>query len=695
MYHETKEQKTMIEATEGYIRCGAVPGSGKTFCITYRIAYLIQELYVDPASIVALTFTNKAASSMCKRLKQIIGDEATCFTGTFHGYCNKILKEEIYRLSYPKTFTILDKKDQINLIREIAEEQSISLKDHTAKAFLDYTMYQKLTDNYVSIITGTDKNPLLELVASATTNEEKVFYHYLKKQWNNYALDFEDIMNFTLYILQNYKDALDVWQNRCQYILCDEYQDINMRQGLLLALLSGRFGNLTVVGDDDQCIYGWRGSKVDYMLLFSKDYPKAKDYYLSENFRSTPEIIATANSLIAHNQNRLEKKMFTNNPSGSKPVYHNLPTEKNEAEWIADTILSSVKQNKTFNDHTVLVRASSQTRALEEVFIRKKVPYRILSGAQFYETEEIKTALSYLRIIYAMSDLDFSWTIQHPRRGFGKKSIEKLQLYAEEKGISLFEALGEQITSGTEKRQHIIDYYNGIVNLNKSYTNYSCKDILNLALDLGYRAELTQDIDQTKLNNVTELIATITELETEHGEQYPLEELLAHFSLFTAQDDDTKKDVVRIMTIHTAKGLEFDTVFINGLVDGQFPSSRLRNEDELEEERRLLYVAITRAKNKLYLSSYDVKNSCFFMKQSSFLGDIDINTLECIHGSTINTSSKTLPMLPKNIHKIGDIVNHKVFGTGKVLNLDTISQTYDIEFAIGTRRIQFRFFEQN
>lgn len=221
------------------------------------------------------------------------------------------------------------------------------------------------------------------------------------------------------------------------------------------------------------------------------------------------------------------------------------------------------------------------------------------------------------------------------------------------------------------------------------------EDILNCALDLGYRAELTQDVDQTKLDNLAELMATIAALETEYGEQYPLEELLAHFALFTAQDDDTENDVVRIMTIHTAKGLEFDTVFVSGLVDGQFPSSRLVNEDEFEEERRLFYVAITRAKSRLFLSSYDVKNGCFFTRQSSFLSDIDTNTLECIHGSTIKGYTTSLPMLPKTAYKIGDVVNHKVFGEGKILNLDTIHQTYDIEFPIGIRRIQFRFFKES
>ena len=641
-YNATKEQEEIIMATEGYVRCGAVPGAGKTFCITHRMAYLITELYIDPSSIVALTCTNTAASSMTRRLKKMIGDEATCFTGTFHGFCNKILKEEIYRLSYPKTFTILDKKDQIDLIREIAEELQLSLKDFTAKHYMEEIGKFKLSDTYISYMAGPDKAPLLAKIAETTNHIELVYYHYLLKQRDNFVLDFDDIINFAIYILLHYPEALETWQEKCQYILCDEYQDVNDKQEHLLKLLSGKYQNLTVVGDDDQCIYGWRGSKVDYMVGFDKEYPDVRDFYLSENFRSTPEVIAVANSLIAANQHRLVKKMFTNNPTGKKPVYNHLKTESEEALWIADTIRTAVNEGRTYSDHAILVRASSQTRALEEAFIRRKEPYKILNGAQFYSSEEIKTVLAYLRMIYSMNDLDFAWTIQRPRKGFGKKSVATLKNYASERGLTLMEALGEQIREGQIRKPALVEYYKRVMELHETYQNYSSKDLTNLVLDIGYREELQNDVDQTKLDNVSEFLTTVAALEEENKEQIPLEDLLAHFALFSQQDDDTDKDVVRVMTIHTAKGLEFDTVFVNGMVEGQFPSKRLRNEDEFEEERRLFYVAVTRAKKRLYISSYESKGGMFFASQSSFLSDIDIQLLDCINNSKITINHSIL-----------------------------------------------------
>lgn len=690
----TQEQMNIIRDTEGYQRVCAVPGSGKTFTIIRRMAYLVTRLYVDPSSIHAITFTNKAARQMTTRLKKLIGDEADCFTGTFHGKCNEILKEEIHKLSYPRTFTILDKEKQIDLIRLVAEEQKISLKDNTARYYMDKIAEKKLDINYVSrYMAGADKTELLADIAAAAGDGDRMYLNYLLKQRDNYALDFNDLMMFALHLLLTDSDVLHRWQDRCQYILCDEYQDVNMQQDLLLELLSGKFHNLTVVGDDDQCIYGWRGSKVDYIVNFQQKYPGAKDFYLSENFRSTPEIVDAANSLIASNQNRVCKKMVTNNPHGTKPVYINTKREKDEALWIADTILGAVASGKKYSDHSVLVRASGQSRALEEAFVQKGIPYKILSGAAFYGSEEIKTVLAYLRMVYSLNDLDFEWTIKRPRRGYGKKSLEQLREYAAQRGMTLMEALGDQIQSGLVKKREVIDYYNDIMKLHREHPRYSSREIAKQALDFGYRSELMQDVDQRRIDNVTELLVNIGSLEEENGVDLSLEELLAHFALFSGQDDDSDRDVVRIMTIHTAKGLEFDTVFVNGLVEGQFPSKRLKNQDELEEERRLFYVAVTRAVHKLYLSSYEWKADFFAAHQSSFLQDIDVNCLDCINGSRISGSYRTPEMLPKAVFQAGDRVSLNEFGPGTVVRADEGSQTYDImfdRFSGAVRRIQFR-----
>ncbi|MBQ8598211.1 MAG: UvrD-helicase domain-containing protein [Lachnospiraceae bacterium] len=685
----TIEQQQIIETTEGNIRVRAVPGSGKTYVLTNRIAYLIKELYVEPSSIVAMTFTNKAASEMKRRLKAMVGDMATCFAGTFHGFCNLILKEEIHRVSYPKTFVILDKRAQLDLIREVSEENQVSLKELTAKHMMEKIVQRKQQPEYLRYVIGTDKSLLERKMKEAVKEEDIVYFHYLRKQRDNYALDFEDMIQFTLHILQKDEEALEKWQRRCQYVLCDEYQDVNANQDLLLTLLSGRYHNLTVVGDDDQCIYGWRGSEVDYMVNFDKEHEDTIDFSLSENFRSTPEIIAVANSLIEKNRNRLTKQMFTNNASGRKPLYYVAATEDGEAEFIADTILKAGTER--YFGYAVLVRASSQTRALEEAFIKKKVPYKILSGAQFYSSEEIRTVLSYLRLIYALGDMDFIWAIQHPRRGFGKKSVEELKRYAQARGIPLMEALGEQIASGAVTRKAVITFYEGIRRLHEVHQQYSARDLAGMVLDMGYREELENDVDQSKLDNVTELLITISNLEEENVERIPLEDLLAHFALFSAQDDDTASNVVKVMTIHTAKGLEFPVVFVPGMAEGQFPSRKLRNSEELEEERRLFYVAITRAMKELYICSYHCKVPGFPVSPSGFVGDIDYRLME--FSGVKNVSGTATPDMPeKTGFAEGDRVEHPVFGVGTIIGVDMLLQSYEIDFdnLKGTRQIVFR-----
>ena len=688
----TKEQTEAITQTEGNIRVASVPGSGKTFVLTYRIAYLITELFVEPSSIVALTFTNKAASQMKHRLRNIVGDNANCFTGTFHGYCNMFLKEEIHRLTFPKTFTILDKKAELEMIKDVADDMGISLKDNTAKKIMSDIDITKKDMSYVELMAGVDKTELKRRASSEKNADKKVFYNYLKRQCDNYALDFEDLINFTLYILNRNEDVRIRWQEKCQYVLCDEYQDVNMKQDMLLHILSGLYQNLFVVGDDDQNIYTWRGSDPEYMINFDKTHENVQDYSLTENFRSTPQIVNVAKSLISANQNRLEKQMISNRPDGHKPVFNAPDTEKNESLWIADTILDNVAKNMKYSDHTILVRAASQTRSIEEAFIKRKVPYKILSGAKFYESEEIRTVLSYMRMVYSLTDMDLMYTISRPRRGFGKKSVEKLKNAAAQNNCSLFKALGKQIEDGDITQKNVIEYYNAISELHDTYVAYTCTDIVNKCLDMGYRQALEQDIDQTRLDNVSELIRTITALEEDNQEKVELADLLSHFALFSAQDEDGEYNVVKVMTIHTAKGLEFDTVFVPGLVEGQFPSSRLRNEDEYEEERRLLYVAMTRAKNMLYLSTYRKKDGRFAARPSAFLSDIDTNLLDCINNSRVLIRGVTEQMLPKAVFEVGDKVRHKVFGIGEIVKVDKVTQTYEIQFENirGTRRLMFR-----
>ena len=621
----TKEQIDTMTDTEGNIRVSSVPGSGKTFVLTYRIAYLITEMFVEPSSIVALTFTNKAAH----RLRDIVGDNANCFTGTFHGYCNMFLKEEIHRMSFPKTFTILDKKAELDMIKNVAEDMGISLKDNTAKKIMSDIDMSKQDMSYVELMSGIDKTELKRKASNEKNVDRKVFYNYLKRQCDNYALDFEDLINFTLYILEKNEDVRIRWQEKCQYVLCDEYQDVNMKQDMLLGILSGLYQNLFVVGDDDQNIYTWRGSDPAYMINFDKTHEDVKDYYLTENFRSIPQIVNVAKSLISANQNRLQKEMISKRPDGNKPVFNAPETEEKESVWIADTILDNIARNMKYRDHTVLVRAASQTRSLEEAFVKRKIPYKILSGAKFYESEEIRTVLSYMRMVYSLTDMDLLYTISRPRRGFGKKSVEKLKNMAAENECSLFQALGKMIEEGEIIQKNVIAYYDALMELHAAYEEYSCTDIVNKCLDMGYREALEQDIDQTRLDNVSELIRTITAIEDDNQEKVELADLLSHFALFSAQDEDGEYNVVKVMTIHTSKGLEFDTVFV---------------------------------------------------------------PVDCINNSRILIKGETEQMLPKLKFDVGDIVRHKVFGVGEIIKIDNITQTYEIQFRNirGTRRIMFR-----
>ena len=688
----TKQQIEIIQTTEGNQRCAAVPGSGKTFVLTRRISYLITELFIEPASIIGLTFTNKAAASMKRRLKTLIGEEANCFMGTFHGFCNTLLKEDIHKLSWPKAFTILDKADQIDLIREVADECNLSLKDITAADYMGKIECFKLTPDYVTYMTGEEKEKLMSVLSFPLPDEKRMIYTYLLKQRDNYVLDFNDLIHFTNHILQKYPDILEKWQNRCQYVLCDEYQDVNGAQELLLSLISGKYQNLFVVGDDDQNIYGWRGSKSDYMIHFDEKYENTTLFSLTENFRSTPEIINVANSLISANQNRIAKTMFTNNASGPKPLYNEAESEKQEALWIVNRIIENTKKGHDFQDHAILVRASSQTRALEETFIEKKVPYKILSGARFYSSEEIKTTLSYLRMIYSLSDIDFTYTINRPKRKFGKKSLNDLKSEAKRRNATLFRTLGELITEGKIQKAPIIHYYEKILTLHESYSQYTAKQLVGLALDIGYRKELQEDINQSKLDNVTELIQHIGHMEEENQDALSLEELLSHFALFSGQDDIDEENVIKVMTIHSAKGLEFPVVFLNGLVEGQFPSKRLRNSDEREEERRLFYVGITRAMEELYISSYKNKSADYPCTQSDFLGDIRPDLLDYVGESFIHLTNTFTETLPKTSFTVGTKVLHNVFGEGIILNVDEARQIYEVDFEKikGTRRVQFR-----
>ena len=695
----TVSQANAVNTINSNLQIVACAGSGKTTTMVARILNLLKQPSVNPENIVAVTYSKKAAVSLKQKIYKEYEKEnkslkglANMYIGTIHGYCYFLLQN--YSDNY-KNYELLEEVQTRLFMKRFRKEIGIyDVKYHCKKGEPYSLVYPNMSNSKFQEAISAYKTFLDIAREYGVEKLDGLLQTYVKKYEqcldDKKKFDYTSIMIKTLRLAE--KGCFDNYIiSTVKHLIVDEYQDVNKNQEYLLYLLSGKYHNLTVVGDDDQCIYGWRGSDVEYMVHFNERYENVVDYSLSRNFRSTPEIVAAANSLIEKNQNRLEKQMYTKNPHGAKPVYNCLPYEKDEAVWIAEQIDAAVSTGKKYADHTVLVRAASQTRALEEAFLAKKIPYKILNGARFYDSEEIRTVLAYLRMVYAPNDLDFLWTIKRPRKGFGKKSIEDLKKYAAEHEIGLFQALGEQIEQGIVKKEVIDTYYKNISELHKEYDKYSCKELVNRVLDFGYREELEQDVEQRRLDNVTELITAIAAMEAENQDKLSLEELLAHFALFTAQDDDDEKNVVKVMTIHTAKGLEFDIVFICGLVDGQFPSRRLRNEDELEEERRLFYVAVTRAKTRLYLSSYAAKSEGFPVRPSAFIQDIDYNLLECV-GNVVQNGQTTPQMLPKKTFDVGDKVEHKIFGVGTIVDINLSTQSYEIDFEklTGTRKIMFR-----
>lgn len=685
----TIQQQNIIDATEGYVRVAAVPGSGKTYCLTHRIAHLIQDLYISPDSIVALTFTRKAATSMRKKLRNIIGDAGSCFMGTFHHYCCTILKEEIQHLGYPKEFKSLTGNDQKKFIRDILKEMNLSARDYRTKDMLDMISQNKVGGGYVKLFETEPATFILEKYLNDAQRRhavyEEIYYRYLLKQFSVHGLDYDDLIHFTIHIFSNHVDVLDKWQDKCEYVLVDEYQDVSQAQAKLADMLSNKYGNLFIIGDDDQLIYSWRGSKPEYLIGFDTTHYNTQSFTLDNNFRSTPEIIGVANELIQCNQERIPKRMTTANSSGIKPVYNCARTAKDEAKWICEMIQKAVETGIDYKEHTILIRSSLQSREIEQQLRLHSIPYKAYAGVAFFESEEVSTVLNYLSMILHMDDLSFENTIQMPKRGFGKTSMEKVRKYSEDNQMPMFFALMTMIQNGEIKNKEVFDYCKNIYTMHKQYQNYTCTQLANIVLDWGYRELLDGDPDQEKKDRVTQLLQMIYELEKEEDNAIPLSDMLQYFSLFTSGDDDTEDNKVKIMTIHASKGLEFDTVFIPGLVEGLIPSSKATTKRAMEEERRICYVAVTRAENKLYLSSYQYQyeKSNVPSMSSRFveeMGEVNLDIIQKPVGRmAINAMNNVLPKKTAQF-VVAQRISITNWGTGTIVEVDEINQKYKIVF---------------
>ncbi|MGP4075414.1 ATP-dependent helicase [Halobacillus sp. K22] len=689
-----ESQQEAVVSTEGFIRVIAGAGSGKTRALTHRYAFIVNELGVDPSNILSVTFTNKAAHEMRRRVKKLIGGEQdTGFITTYHGFCVRVLREDIHRLFYPKNFIILDVEDQKILLREIFEDMDLKMNDKTFKRLLDKIGILKGNTHYVQQMILRGEMPSVE---DAGDMDSQIIQRYLKKQKRVYGLDFDDLLNFVFVLFDQYQEVLEKWQDRLFYIQVDEFQDSSLKQFELVKKLSARHGNLFAVGDPDQTIYEWRGADPKYMVDFEKYFPETQTIFLKQNYRSTPEILSLGNALIQNNYFRVDKDMETDNPPGVKVVHYHGKNEVDEAKWVVNRIKEIVEARQaSYSDVAVLYRANYLSRSIEQELISANIEYTIFGGFKFFDRLEIKDALAHLRMTAAADDLSFSRIVNVPKRQIGKKRMHFLRERAEAENLSLYETLKKYRDHDRFKRTGAHSFIEAIEYLKKRKEELKVSELLQEALQrTGYEAYRREDGDQERLDNLTELLHSIVQYEQTLGEDINLEEYLQMISLYTDDDRDDQLDSVKLMTIHTAKGLEFPYVFVVGMTESVLPNVRAlreRKERALEEERRLAYVAVTRAEKELYLTeSEGFQNGGQKKYPSRFIFEVEDDLYERIGEldealieeakEYIRATHHSKEEAPANFYEKGARVKHPVFGEGDIVDIDEKKNTYRVFF---------------
>ena len=729
-------QREAVTSTEGRIRVIAGAGTGKTKALTYRYAYIVNELGIDPANILCLTFTNKAAQEMRNRIASFVhSGDYNDFVCTIDGFCVKMLRRDIYRLGFPKDFRILDEEDSKAVAKACMDELGIKRTEKTVKDFLAGISTAKVLNDYIDtyMLPGSCP-PAAAAGAGAADNAASpaaptpasCMAAYTRRQMKDYALDFDDIENFAIYLLENFPEVKDYWQGQLNYIMVDEAQDCNADNWEIIEKLAARHHNLFVVGDPDQCIYEWRGARPSRFVDFASD----KDIVLDENYRSTPNILDIANCVISNNINRIPKTLFTLAADGLKVVHYHGKTEKEEAEWIVGQIKRLVEEGGKLSAIAILYRSSYLSGVLEQELLAEHIPYAIWGGTRFYERKEIKDALSYLRLVADENDdLAFRRVINVPARGLGKKFLADLEDSGEP---SLMQALRNYCSSGRSGRNAAgASAFLEIIDSARSVAGESgISDFMNFLLDKsGLKKLYREDQDEDRLENIDELVKSMRFYEESHeGLEISLSDYLQDIALYSNADYRKESDTVKMMTIHQAKGLEFPHVFITGLSEGIFPSMRTIREYKKngeEEERRLMYVAVTRAEKGLYLTESEGYNQSTRMNKypSRFLAEIK-RTLLVSEGHAVPESlwkgtKNLIHILDEENYgtaagfisektgdadefagerdeyaspfRIGDIVSHKVFGYGEILSASKDWSSFNVRFRDGSER-QIRAF---
>lgn len=708
------QQQEAVKHTEGPVLIMAGAGSGKTRVLTHRIAYLLAEKGVHPRNILAITFTNKAAREMKERVAAILGGAAEeMWISTFHSMCVRILRREIDQIGINRNFTILDTTDQLSVIKGILKDLNIDAKRYDPHGILqtissaknelkDAEQYaKKAADFYEKIVA-------------------QVYEEYEKRLVKNHSLDFDDLIMKTVQLFKRLPEVLQFYQNKFQYIHVDEYQDTNKAQYVLVNMLASRFKNLCVVGDSDQSIYAWRGADITNILSFENDYPDAKVILLEQNYRSTKRILKAANSVIENNINRKPKKLWTDNEEGKKIGYYRADSEQEEAMFVAGKIKDLVqKEKRKYGDFAILYRTNAQSRVMEEVLIKANIPYTIVGGIKFYERKEIKDLLAYLRLIANPNDdLSLERVINVPKRGIGATSLEKITQFAVEHGISLYDALDQVELIGLSARatKAAREFHELIENFIKMSEYLTLTELAEQVMEkTGYKrmlqAENTLEA-QSRLENLEEFLSVTQNFENTSDDR-SLVAFLTDLALITDIDnldeEEESRDQVILMTLHSAKGLEFPVVFIIGMEEGIFPHNRsLTETNEMEEERRLAYVGITRAEEELYLTNARIRTLYGRMNvnpPSRFINEIPEDVLDYLHeaenaptprGGTVRRGPVVRPQLNEGVNwRPGDKANHKKWGTGTVVSVRGEGEDVELDIAfpkpVGIKRLLAKF----
>ena len=688
-------QEEAVTSTEGFIRVIAGAGSGKTRALSQRFAYLVNEIGILPGNILCVTFTKKSANERRQRIHHLTGDNDTGYICTFHSFCVSILQEDSNAVQYPKSFLVLDNSDIDAMLKIIYEERNLTLRNMTfskARDMIEIRKISKEPEYYLDMITMS-LDTLRQKYEEAVNPSDIIFYGYLYQEKKCFGLDYNDLIKFSLYIFQEEEEIRLKWQRRLEYIMIDEFQDIDDLQYRLMEVLCNHHKNLFIVGDPDQTIYTWRGANVKYLLDFDKEFPHVKTIMMMQNYRSTPQILSAANSLIEKNQSRIKKELLPTLPGGLPVLCHHADHSRAEALFIAVKIQELHEKGTPYRDMTILYRAHYITRTIEEIFLKEKIPYTIYSGVQFFGRMEIKDALSYLRMIAYKDDLSFLRIANVPKRNIGQRRLAFLQEYAAAKNCTLYDALIKNIENDIFKGTKAASFVALIESFAADYAERPISEVLSAILnESGYERMLRTEGSQERLDNLAELKQSVYEYETSCGEESTLEHYLTHIALFTNSDAEDRSDKVKLMTVHTAKGLEFPYVFLCAMNEGIFPSKKTNTLQAMEEERRLAFVAMTRAEKGLYLTEAEGRNFDGSPRYPSrFLLDIDETLLAYTQKPQdhliakaqdyINFNSRYLLDHSQGQHFArGQRIKHSIFGPGTIVEVDMEKAAYTIQF---------------